>query len=59
MKTPIDNLYFAGDWVKLPTTAMLMEAAYTSGAMAANYIFDKESLQQNQLQSVSNRGLLA
>jgi isorenieratene synthase len=59
VKTPIDNLYFAGDWVKLPTTAMLMEAAYTSGAMAANYIFDKEGLQQNQLQSVSNRGLLA
>lgn len=59
VNTPVDNLFFAGDWVKLPTTAMLMEAAYTSGAMSANNIFDKEGLRQNELHSVSNKGLLA
>ena len=49
----------AGDWVKLPVPAMLMEAAYTSGSMACNFIFKKENLQENKLESVTNRGLFA
>lgn len=57
--TEIPNLYLAGDWVKLPTTAMLMEAAYTSGSMCANKILKKENLQENELYSVSNYGILA
>jgi isorenieratene synthase len=59
VETEILNLYLAGDWVKLPVPAMLMEAAYTSGAMAANSIFKKENLQENKLESVSNFGLFA
>jgi hypothetical protein len=45
--------------VKLPIPAMLMEAAYTSGSMASNYIFNEEKLQENKLESVSNFGLFA
>jgi len=59
VETEVPNLFLAGDWVKLPIPAMLMEAAYTSGAMASNFIFDKENLQQNKLESVSNLGLFA
>jgi isorenieratene synthase len=59
VETEIPGLYLAGDWVKLPTTAMLMEAAYTSGAMSANAIFTREQLQENPLFSVSNNGILA
>lgn len=58
VNTEVPGLYFAGDWVKLPAPSMLMEAAYTSGAMAANAIFTKEGLQENPLESVSNYGLL-
>jgi isorenieratene synthase len=59
VQTEIPNLYLAGDWVKLPVPAMLMEAAYTSGAMAANYIFSEEGLQENLLESVYGYGMLA
>lgn len=59
VKTEIPNLFLAGDWVKLPMPAMLMEAAYTSGSMAANDIFNKENLQENKLESVANFGLFS
>lgn len=59
VQTEIPNLFFAGDWVKLPVPSMLMEAAYTSGAMASNFIFNKENLQENLLESVYGYGLLA
>ncbi len=59
VKTEVPNLFLAGDWVKLPAPAMLMEAAYISGAMAANYILRDENLQENELISVSNFGLFA
>ena len=58
VKTDIPNLFLAGDWVKLSVPSMLMEAAYTSGAMAANYIFTQEKLQENPLESVYGYGLL-
>jgi hypothetical protein len=38
---------------------MLMEAAYTSGAIAANRILKCEGLRENQLESVPLKGLLA
>lgn len=57
--TEIPNLYLAGDWVKMDNCTMLMEAAYTSGSMAANEIFTKEGLRQNLLVSVPTRGILA
>lgn len=57
--TQIPNLYLAGDWVKLNHPSMLMEAAYTSGAIAANKIFTKEGLRENKLFSVPSKGLFA
>jgi isorenieratene synthase len=57
--TEITNLYLAGDWVKMENCTMLMEAAYTSGALAANEIFKKEGLKENLLVSVPAKGLLA
>jgi hypothetical protein len=36
-----------------------MEAAYTSGALAANYILQSEGLQENELESVPLKGILA
>ena len=58
-KTPIPNLYLAGDWVKLPSPAMLMEAATTSALYAANDIFEKENLRQEPIYSVPLKGLFA
>lgn len=57
--TEIPHLFLAGDWVKMDNCTMLMEAAYTSGAMAANYIFNNEGLRENQLISVPDKGILA
>lgn len=59
IKTEVPNLYLAGDWVKMDNCTMLMEAAYTSGSLAANYILTKEGLQENQLHSVPVKGLMA
>ena len=58
-KTDIPGLFLAGDWVKMNNCTMLMEAAYTSGALAANAILESEALQTNQLESVPLKGLLA
>jgi isorenieratene synthase len=58
-KTEIDNFYLAGDWVKLPVPAMLMEAAATSAMFAVNDIFEKESLRQEMIWTVPVKGLLA
>jgi isorenieratene synthase len=58
-KTPIPNLYLAGDWVKLPCPAMLMEAATTSALYAVNDIFDKENLRQEPIFSVPLKGIFA
>jgi isorenieratene synthase len=59
VKTEIPGLYLAGDWVRMNNCTMLMEAAYTSGAIAANHIMQEEGLQQNQLESVPLKGILA
>ena len=58
-RTTIDNLYLAGDWVKLDTPAMLMEAATTSALLAANDIFRKENIREVPLFSVPLKGVLA
>ncbi len=59
VKTDISGLYLAGDWVRMHNTSMLMEAAYTSGALAANEIMYQEKIQENALFSVPNKGILA
>ncbi|MEL6185065.1 MAG: FAD-dependent oxidoreductase [Myxococcota bacterium] len=54
-----DRLSFAGDWVKLPFPAMLMEAAASSGVVAANRALSAEGVQEEPVYSVPPRGLLA
>ena len=57
VKTEVENLFLAGDWVKLENPAMLMEAATTSALYAANSIFIKEGLIQESLYSVPLKGI--
>jgi isorenieratene synthase len=59
VKTAINKLYFAGDWVHLPCPAMLMEAATTSGILAANEILQGEYLQKEPVYSVPLKGIFA
>jgi len=58
-KTQIENLYLAGDWVKLGCPAMLMEAATTSALYCANDIFASEGLKQAPIFSVPLKGIFA
>ncbi|MBN2552834.1 MAG: FAD-dependent oxidoreductase [Spirochaetales bacterium] len=55
----IDNLYLAGDWVRLPYPAMLMEAAATSALLCANAVLQKEGLRPEAVFSVPLKGLFA
>ena len=59
MTTEIPGLFLAGDWVKLPIPAMLMEAACSSGLMASNGILHSEGLAEDPVYTVPVRGLLA
>jgi hypothetical protein len=43
----------------MDNTTMLMEAAYTSGSIAANHILSSENLRENELCSVPSFGLMA
>jgi carotenoid phi-ring synthase / carotenoid chi-ring synthase len=58
-RTAVDGLVLAGDWVRLPCPAMLMEAAYTSGLLAANVLLERENLRLCPIDTVPPRGLLA
>jgi isorenieratene synthase len=57
--TGVENLFLAGDWVKLPVPAMLMEAACTSALLTANEILSREGLQQEPVYTVPLKGLFA
>jgi uncharacterized protein with NAD-binding domain and iron-sulfur cluster len=48
----------AGDWIRLPYPMTHMEAAFTSGVMCANEIFDALGLQAEPIHTVAPRGLL-
>jgi isorenieratene synthase len=58
-KTEIADFYLAGDWVKIPTPAMLMEAAFTSGLLCANAILANHGLQEEPVYSVPLKGIFA
>lgn len=58
-ETERDNLFLAGDWVQLPLPAMLMEAAYSSGLLAANAICRREGVREYPVWTVPQRGLMA
>jgi len=49
----------AKDWVKIPTPAMLMEAAFTSGLLCANGILATQDLQEEPVYSVPQKGTIA
>jgi carotenoid phi-ring synthase / carotenoid chi-ring synthase len=57
--TDIADFYLAGDWVKIPAPAMLMEAAFTSGLLCANSILAKHGLQEEPVYSVPLKGIFA
>ena len=58
VETNLPGLVLAGDWVKLPCPAMLMEAAHTSGRMAANVLARAEGLQEYPVYTVPRKWLL-
>lgn len=57
--TGLRGLYCAGDWVKLDFPAMLLEAAASSGLLAANGILAEDGLLPERIECVPERGLLA
>ncbi len=57
-ETPVSNLLFAGDWVKMPFPCGLMERAVSSGLLAANAILKREGAQRRPLLSVNPEGIL-
>jgi carotenoid phi-ring synthase / carotenoid chi-ring synthase len=59
VETGESGLFCAGDWVKLPFPAMLMEAACASGLCAANAILRQHGLQEEPVHVVPLKGLMA
>ena len=55
----VEGLLMAGDWVRLPYPMTHMEAAFTSGLVCANSIFEALGLQPEPIFSVAPRGLFA
>ena len=58
-ETGVPGLVCAGDWVKLPFAAMLLEGACVSGYAAANVLLTQAGLREEPLVSVPLRGLMA
>jgi isorenieratene synthase len=58
-QTALDDVMLAGDFVKLPFPCALMEAAVTSGFMAANQQLARWSVAGVPIQSVEAKGALA
>jgi isorenieratene synthase len=56
--TPVENLFLAGDFVRLEIPANLMEAATMSGRIAANHILVAEGLRENAIPTVDLTGPL-
>jgi isorenieratene synthase len=57
-ETEIGGLLLAGDHVKLPIPASLMEAAVVSGRFAANAILVREGVQEVAISTVAEKGPL-
>ncbi len=58
-ETPLDNLFLAGDWVKVDAPVFLMEAAVFTGRLAVNAICRKEGLEPTPLPIVPMDGIFA
>lgn len=59
VETGVKALRLAGDWVRIPYPATLMEAACTSGLLAANGVLGDHGLREAPVYTVPMRGLLA
>ncbi|MBK5937838.1 FAD-dependent oxidoreductase [Halochromatium roseum] len=59
VRTPIDNLFLAGDYLRLEVPANLMEAATMTGRIAANQVLVAEGLRENPIPTVDPKGPLA
>lgn len=57
--TSVPRLHLAGDWLKLPFPATLLEGACASGLLAANRVLDDCGLRQEPVWAVPSRGVLA
>jgi isorenieratene synthase len=57
--TPYGNVTLAGDWVKLPFPAALMERAAASGVMAANALLDRWDVRGEPVWTLPPRGFVA
>ncbi|MBC8073512.1 MAG: lycopene cyclase domain-containing protein [Deltaproteobacteria bacterium] len=58
VRTDVPGLVLAGDWVRLPCPAMLMEAANTSARLAVNAICDAYGVRGEPVWTVPRTGLL-
>jgi isorenieratene synthase len=56
--TPVENLFLAGDFVRLEVPANLMEAAAMTGRIAANRVLAAEGLRENPIPAVDLTGPL-
>lgn len=59
VETGVPGLVCAGDWVKLPFAAMLLEGACASGLSAANVLLRGAGLREEPIAAVPERGLMA
>lgn len=59
VETGMPGFACAGDWVKLPFPAMLLECACASGLWATNVFLREEGLREEPVLSVPLRGLMA
>jgi isorenieratene synthase len=59
VRTDAPGLYLAGDWVRMPFPAALMERAAASGILAVNAILAEHGAGPEPVLSVVPRGLLA
>lgn len=59
VETGVPGFACAGDWVKLPFPAMLLECACASGLWAANVFLREEGLREEPVVSVPLKGLMA
>ena len=59
VQTQVPNLFLAGDHVKLDFPAYLMEAAVSSGRLAAAHICAQDGVSEPELYAVESRGRLA
>jgi isorenieratene synthase len=59
VETDTPGFACAGDWVKLPFPAMLLECACASGLWAANVFLREEGLREEAVVSVPLKGVMA